>query len=443
MSEQARCAVEISELNAQAGCAVDVSQVIARIPPRSRIFVHGAAATPRVLLQELVRQSERLGDIELIHLHTEGEPIHADPALAGRFRVTNLFVGGNMRKYLDYSRVDYLPCFLSEIPDLFRSGRRGLDVALVSLSAADRHGYHTLGTSVDVARAAVDVAPLVLAQVNSQLPRVHGDGFVHQSRLAAYCEVNEALPESHPRPIGELEARIGRHVASLIEDGSCLQFGIGAIPDAVARELRGHKNLGIHTEMGSDGMLALLESGAVDNSRKKVHPGKSVASFLNGSRALYDYVHDNPAFVLLGADYVNNPSNIRRNPRTVAINSAVELDLTGQVCADSVGYRVISGVGGQMDFMRGATLSEGGKAILALTSRTPKGRSRIVGALQPGAGVVTTRAHVHYVVTEFGVADLYGKTLGERARALIAIAHPEDREGLERQWREGRGGLSS
>jgi 4-hydroxybutyrate CoA-transferase len=416
--------------------AVKVEEVIARIQPGHRVFVHGAAATPLALLRELVRQADRLRDIELIHLHTEGQALHADPSLAAHFRVTNLFVGGNVRPLVDYDRVDYLPCFLSEIPGLFKSGRRAIDVALVTLSPRDAQGYHTLGTSVDVARAAVDSAPIVLAEVNSNMPRVHGDGFVPASRLAAWTEVNEALPEAAPRPIGVIEQTIGRNVASLIEDGSCLQFGIGAIPDAVARELRGHRHLGIHTEMGSDGMLELLRSGAVDNSRKKVHAGKTVASFLNGTRALYDFVHDNPAVNLLGADYVNNPSVIKRNPRTVAINSGVEIDLTGQICADSVGHRIISGVGGQMDFMRGATLSQGGKAILALTSRTPKGRSRIVSALAAGAGVVTTRAHVHFVVTEHGIADLYGRTLGERAKALIGIAHPEDREALKLDWRK-------
>ncbi len=420
--------------------SVSVTAAVARIQPGHRVFVHGAAATPRALLRELVAQAERLRDVELIHLHTEGEPIHADPKVAHAFRVTNLFVGGTMRPWLDYDRVDYLPCFLSEIPGLFKSGRRAIDVALVSLSPSDHHGYHTLGTSVDVARAAVDVAPIVIAQVNSQMPRVHGDGYVHQKKLTAWAEVSEALPESVSRIPGETDFQIARNVAALIEDGSCLQFGIGSIPDAVARELKGHRFLGIHTEMGSDGMLELLKSGAVDHSRKKVHAGKTVSSFLNGTRALYEYVHDNPSVSLLGADYVNNPSVIARNPKTVAINSAVEVDLTGQVCADSVGHRIVSGVGGQMDFMRGATLSTGGKAILALRSRTTKGQSRIVSTLAAGAGVVTTRSHLHYVVTEYGVADVYGKTLGERSRSLIAIAHPEDRERLMRSWKETHAG---
>jgi acyl-CoA hydrolase len=411
-----------------------IASVVSRIQSGHRVFVHGAAATPTALLEELQRQAPRLRDVELIHLHTEGELGYAQKRLSESFRIVNLFVGSAMRPHLDYDRVDYLPCFLSEIPALFRSKKRPIDVALLHLSPVDRQGYHTLGTSVDVARAALESASLVLAQVNRRMPRVHGDGFVPASRLTAFCEVDEPLHESGSRPMGDAERAIGKNVASLINDGACLQMGIGAIPDAVLFELRGHRHLGIHTEMGSDGMLALIRSGAVDNSRKKVHPGKTVASFLNGSRALYDFVHDNPAVALLGADYVNDPGVIRRNERVVAINSAVEIDLTGQVCADSIGHRVISGVGGQMDFMRGATLSPGGKAVLALPTRTPRGISRIVSELKPGAGVVTTRAHLHFVVTEHGVADLYGKTLGERARELIRIAHPEDRDRLAWEW---------
>ena len=395
--------------------SVSPSEAISRVPSGARIFVHGAAATPFVLLEELARQAHRLRDLELIHIHTEGSGAYAEEALKGNWKVTNLFVGANMRGRIDFDRVDYLPCFLSEMPALFLSGRKPIDIALVSLSPTDSHGYHTLGTSVDIASAAVKAAGQVIAQVNSQMPRVLGDGFVHHSRLDAWVEVNACLPESHSRPISEVERRIAHSVASLVEDGSCLQFGIGSIPDAVAFELKGHRSLGIHTELASDGVLGLIQSGAVDNSRKRVHAGKTVASFLNGSKDLYQAVHDHPAFILLGADYVNDPGIIARNPKTVVINSAVEIDLTGQVCADSVGYRILSGVGGQMDFMRGATLSPGGKSILALSSRTPKGRSRIVSSLQAGAGVVTTRAHLHYIVTEYGVADLYGKTLGERA----------------------------
>jgi 4-hydroxybutyrate CoA-transferase len=410
-------------------------EVVACIQPDNRVFVHGAAATPQALLRELVRQAPRLHGVELIHLHTEGPaPYASDPELRRHFRTVNLFVGPNIRPYVNGEEVDYLPCFLSEIPALFRSGKRPIDVALLSVSSADAHGFHTLGTSVDVARAAADCAKVVLAQVNAQLPRLHGDGYLQRSKLSAFCEVDEPLPgPSGPPPLPTpLEQALAKNVASLIDDGSCLQVGIGSIPNAVLAALSGHRHLGVHTEMFSDGLLPLLQTGAVDNSLKKVHPGKTVGSFLLGSRSLYDFVDGNPSVILLGADYVNHPNTIARNPKAVAINSAVEIDLTGQVCADSVGHRLISGVGGQMDFMRGASLSPGGKAILALSSRTSRGKARIVAELTPGAGVVTTRAHVQWVVTEYGIADLSGKTLGERRRELTRIAHPEDRDDLER-----------
>jgi acyl-CoA hydrolase len=303
------------------------------------------------------------------------------------------------------------------------------------VSPPDAHGYCTLGTSVDVARAAVDTAAVVIAQVNPRMPRVHGDGFIHMSEIHHWVEVDEEIPESPAAPQGPVEEAIGRHAASLIEDGATLQMGIGAIPDAVLAALHTHRHLGIHTEMWSDGCLELMQSGAVDNSLKKVHPGKTIAGFVVGTRPLYDYIHDNPSAVLLDIAYVNNPGIIARNPKVTAINSAVEVDLTGQVCADSIGSRIISGVGGQMDFIRGASISPGGKPIIALPSRTKAGKSRLVAQLTPGAGVVTTRAHVHFVVTEYGAADLAGKTLHERARALINIAHPEDREELTRTWR--------
>ena len=321
------------------------------------------------------------------------------------------------------------------MPQLIRSGRRPIDVALLHVSPPDRHGFCSLGVSVDVARAAFDSATIVVAQVNPRMPRVHGDGILPLEAFDHWLEVNQELPEPSLRALSEEEKKIGNLVASLIEDGSTLQMGIGNIPNAVLSALKNHRHLGIHTEMWSDGALPLILSGAVDNSRKAVHAGKTVSGFVVGSRALYDFVDDNPSVIQLGVDYVNSPTIIARNPKVAAINSAVQVDLTGQVCADSVGFRVLSGVGGQMDFIRGASLSPGGKPIIALTSRTRKGNPRIVLNLDQGAGVVTTRAHVHFVVTEHGIADLYGKTLGERARALIALAHPEDREELEGQWR--------
>lgn len=399
-----------------------------------RVFIQGAAATPFRLIEGLLTHHERLRNVELIHLHTLGEAAYAQSQYSKSFRVVNLFVGENLRGKIGTARVDYLPCFLSEIPALFRSKRRPLDVALIHVSPPDAHGYCSLGTSVDVARAAVESASIIIAQINHQMPRVHGDGFIHVSRFNRYIEIDEPIPEVKSSSVAPEEAAIGKITSGLIEDGSTLQMGIGSIPDAVLKSLHGHRHLGIHTEMWTDGALALIQSGAVDNSRKLVHPGRCVSGFLMGTKALYDFVNDNPSVIQLDIGYVNSPQTIARNPKVVAINSAVEIDLTGQVCADSIGCRIISGVGGQMDFIRGASLSEGGKPIIALTSRTKRGIPRIVPTLHPGAGVVTTRAHVHFVVTEYGIADLYGKTLSERAREMIRIAHPDDRESLDREW---------
>lgn len=413
---------------------IDAREVVALIESGNRVFVHGAAATPRRLLDALVVDAPRLRDVELVHLHTIGPATWAD-AQHG-FRVCNLFVGENMRKNLDGQRVDYLPCFLSEIPALFRSGRRPLDVAMVQVSPPDAHGMCSLGTSVDVARAAVDSAAVIIAEVNVRMPRVHGDGFIHVDRIARFIEVDHALPQAPQHELSEVEQSIGRHVAALVEDGATLQLGIGSIPDAVLAALRDHRRLGVHTEMFSDGLLPLLQSGVVDNSQKRVHPGKTIGSFVIGTNALYNAIDDNPGICLLDCAYVNSPNVIARNPKVTAINSAVEIDLTGQVCADSIGSRVISGVGGQMDFLRAAAMAPDGKPILALPSRTKDGKPRLVPRLKDGAGVVTTRAHVHWVVTEHGAANLDGRTLHERAEALISIAHPDDRETLARAWRD-------
>jgi len=306
------------------------------------------------------------------------------------------------------------------------------------VSPPDKRGYCSLGVSVDVARAAVDSAKVVIAQVNRHMPRVHGDGFVHIDQLDWLVEHDEPLPEFPPLPQSEEEVAIGHHAAELIEDGATLQMGIGAVPDAVLASLNGHRHLGVHTEMWSDGLLPLLECGAVDNSLKVVHPGRTVSGFVVGTKRVYDFIDDNPTVTQYDIGYVNRVSVINRNPKVTAINSAIEIDLTGQVCADSIGHRVVSGVGGQMDFIRGAMTSEGGKPIIALTSRTRKGIPRIVPTLRPGAGVVTTRAHVRFVITENGTVDLYGKTLNERAQLLISIAHPDDQEALERAWHEAR-----
>lgn len=409
---------------------------VSAIRSGQRVFVHGGSATPLALLEALVQRAPELRNVEIMHLHTVGDAAYADEAHTGSFRVTNLFVGHNMRGKVGSERVDYLPCFLSEIPALFRSGRRTPDVALLHVSPPDSHGYCTLGTSVDVARAAADTARVIIAQVNPRMPRVHGDGFIHIDQIHHWVDVDEEIAEFPAAPSGPVEEAIGRYASAIIEDGATLQMGIGAVPDAVLAALHHHKHLGIHTEMWSDGALALIQSGAVDNSMKKVHPGKIIGGFVMGTRPLYDFIDDNPSAILLDIAYINNPTVIARNPKATAINSAVEVDLTGQVCSDSIGSRIISGVGGQMDFIRGASLSAGGKPIIALPSRTAKGQPRIVLQLKAGAGVVTTRAHVHFVITEYGVADLAGKTLHERAKALIQLAHPDDRETLERTWRE-------
>lgn len=423
------------------GKANSASEAVSCIRSGQRVFIHGGAATPTVLVQALVDASERLQDVEIMHLHTEGHAaLYARPEYERSFRVANLFIGSNVRPYFDADRVDYLPCFLSEIPTLFRSGRRKIDVAMIQVSAPDKHGCCSLGVSVDVARAAVDTADVVIAQVNPNMPRVHGDGFIHLDAIDYWIDVDVPLPEIKPPAAGEAELAIARHCAELVEDGSTLQVGIGAIPNAVLGELKHHRHLGVHTEMWSDGMLDLLESGVVDNSRKVSHPGRTISGFVMGTRRLYDFINDNPQVAQFDISWVNRIDVIAQNPRVVAVNSAVEIDLTGQVCADSVGHRIISGVGGQMDFIRGASLSEGGKPIIAITSTTGKGVSRIVPTLNPGAGVVTTRAHVHYVVTEYGVADLFGKTLHERAEALIAISHPSQREALSKSWYEMRAG---
>ena len=399
-----------------------------------RIFVHGGASTPNLLLDKLRPVFASCTDMEFIHLHTEGPACYAEDIYSNNVRVSSLFVGANLRNKKDRERFDYIPCFLSEIPNLFRRGILPIDVALVQVSPPDKNGWCSLGLSVDVAKAAAETAKVVLAQINPQMPRVHGDGFIHQDELDSFISVDTPLYVATRSPLSPEEKAIGKFVAEIIEDGSTLQFGIGGVPDAVAVSLKDHKHLGIHTEMWSDGVLDLIECGAVDNSQKIKHPGKTVSSFIMGSEKLYRFVDDNPSVVQLESSYVNNPSVILKNPKMIAINSAVEVDLTGQICADSIGSRIISGVGGQMDFMRGAVLSEGGKAIIAITSRTKKGQSRIVPTLKTGAGVVSTKAHVHYVVTEYGCVDLYGKNISQRARALISIAHPEDRELLEREW---------
>lgn len=398
-----------------------------------RVFLHGSAQTPLYMLQELARQKERLRNVELVFITVMGDIVVDKPEYEDHFRINCMFVSESVRKAIQEGRGDFMPIFLSDIPDLFKTDVFPIDVAIVQVSPPDAHGYCSLGVSVDIARSAVDKASHVIAQVNPGVPRTHGDGLMHMSRFDSLVFHECPLPEvNYGLKTGESEKKIGALIAGMTEDGSTLQMGIGTIPDAVLKCLGNHKNLGVHSEMVSDGIIDLFEKDVITNTHKKIHPHKIVTGFAVGSQNLYSYVHDNPSFAFLDIDYVNDPHNIRRNPKVVAINSAIEVDITGQVCADSIGTKQYSGIGGQMDFMRGAALSEGGKPIIAITSRTNKGQPRIVPFLQPGAGVVTTRGHVHYVVTEFGIAYLYGKNLRQRTRELISIAHPDDRELLEK-----------
>jgi acyl-CoA hydrolase len=411
---------------------VSAAEAVAGIQSGQRIFVHTAAAAPQALVSALTDRADSLSDIEMVHLHTEGAAPYTDPAYADTFHTNALFVGANVRNAVSEGRADYIPVFLSEVPGLFRNEILDLDVALLQVSPPDKHGYCSLGVSVDVSRAALEMASHVCVQINPRMPRTHGDGLIHESEIDVAVECDEPIPEAARADLSEAEIQIGRHCAELVDDGATLQMGIGAIPDAVLRALTGHKNLGIHTEMFSDGVIDLVKSGVINGSNKAIHPGKIVSSFAMGTRRLYDFMDDNPLVQMLDVTYVNDTAVIRRNPKVTAINSAVEVDLTGQICADSIGTYQYSGVGGQMDFIRGASLSEDGKPIIALPSQTRTGISRIVPYLKRGASVVTTRAHVHYIVTEFGVANLYGKNLRERAEALIEIAHPDHRESLQK-----------
>ncbi len=415
---------------------VSAHQALQAVNPGDRIFLHGVAAAPRRLVDALTAHAGRLHDVEIVQLHTEGDAPYADPRYEGVFRVNCLFIGRNMRTAVREGRADYTPVFLSDIPRLFRDRIIDIDVALIHVSPPDKHGFCSLGVTVEAAHEALHAARTVIAQVNPNMPRSHGDALIHLDKITYCVSVDDAIPEVMPPVLGDVERAIGRHVASLVEDGATLQMGIGAIPDAVLHELTSHRNLGVHTEMFSDGLIPLVERGIVNGIEKTIHPYKIVATFVMGTRKVYDFLDDNPMVAMLDVAYVNNPSVIMRNPKMTAINSAIEVDLTGQVCADSIGPAPYSGVGGQVDFIRGAALSKGGKPIIALPSRTAKGISRISAMLKPGAGVVTSRAHVHYVVTEYGVSYLHGKTLRDRAEALIAIAHPDVREQLAREARD-------
>ncbi len=409
-------------------------EAVKRIQSNSRVFLHGSAATPHHLVAKMTDRAQELSNVEIVSVSTMGDALFADQRYKDSFFVNSLFVSQNVRTAVNEGRGDYIPVFLSEIPLLFRRGVLPIDVAMIQVSPPDKHGFCSLGVSVDVARAAVQSAKHIIAQVNPRMPRTHGNSLIHVKEINAMVWHEQELPEvSYSSCNSDAAKQIGSYCAEIIEDRATLQTGIGAIPDAVLASLGNHKDLGVHTEMFSDGIIPLVEKGVITNRYKKKHQGKIVTGFVLGSRKLYDFVDDNPQVSVLDIDYVNDTAVIRANSTATAINSAIELDLTGQVCSDSIGTYQYSGVGGQMDFMRGAALAEHGKPIIALPSTTSKGISRIVPFLKPGAGVVTTRAHVHYVVTEYGIAYLWGKNMRQRAKALINIAHPDHRENLEKE----------
>ena len=411
---------------------VSKEEAVSNIKSGDRIFLQGAAMTPTVLINAMCERYRELENVELLQIHTEGNAKYTEPPYSDSFMINSLFVGRNVRKAINTRQGDYIPIFLSEITQLFKKNILPIDVAFVQVSPPDKHGYCSIGLSVDVALQAIKSAKIVIAQLNPNVPRVLGEGIIHQSMIDYAVEVDEPLfGHELPAP-SETEQKIGRHIAGLIEDGATLQMGIGGIPNAVLYELQDHRSLGIHTEMFSDGILPLVEKGVITGQEKVIDRGKIVACFIAGSQKLYNYVDDNPLIHMREASYTNDTAIIRRNPKVTAINSALEIDLTGQICADTIGIYQFSGVGGQMDFIRGASLSEGGKAIIAMPSITKNGISKIVSTLKPGAGVTTTRAHVHYVVTEYGVVDLFGKNLRQRSEALISIAHPDAREELTR-----------
>ncbi|KPM31254.1 Acetyl-CoA hydrolase/transferase [Croceitalea dokdonensis DOKDO 023] len=411
---------------------VAIDEAVKIVKSGDRVFFQGAAMTPNELIDGLCDRYKELKDIEIVSIHTEGDAKYTQRPYSGTFHLNSCFVGGNVRKFVNTPEGDYIPIFLSEIPRLFYQNILPLDVAFVQVSPPDKHGYCSLGVSVDVALPAVRTAKRIIAQINPSVPRTHGTGMVHIDEISFGVEVDRPIHEHLPTVVGDIEGKIGENVASLVEDGATLQMGIGSIPDAVLANLGNHKDLGIHTEMFSDGVLPLLAKGVINGKQKAVKRGKIVSCFAVGSRALYDFIDDNPICDFRDSAYTNDTARIRRNPKVTAINSAIEIDLTGQICADTLGTFQFSGVGGQMDFIRGASLSQGGKPIFAMPSVTKKGVSKITPVLNTGAGVTTTRAHVHHVVTEFGEVNLFGKSLQQRAKALISIAHPDHQEMLEK-----------
>ncbi len=397
----------------------------------ARVYLAGNCATPKILLQALIVRAKTLRNVEVIQVLTVSDNAHVRPEMNGHIRVNSLFISGDVREAVQAQRADFTPIFLSEIPALMRE-ELPVDVALIHVSPPDEQGFCSFGVEVGLTRTATDIAPIVIAEVNPQMPRTLGNSFIHVSKLTHIVEVNYPIPEYPAEAPSPVQHAIGQQVATLIEDGSTLQIGIGGIPESVFAFLGDKKQLGMHTELLSDGAIDLVNQGVITNEAKTVHPGKIIAGFLLGTQRLYDFAHNNPIIELHPTDYVNDPFLIAQNRKMVAVNSAIEVDLTGQVCADSIGHKFYSGVGGQVDFIRGAARSKGGKPIIALPSTVKNDMvSRIVWELKPGAGVITTRNDVHYIVTEYGVAYLHGKTIRERVRALIDIAHPKFQAELE------------
>jgi 4-hydroxybutyrate CoA-transferase len=412
---------------------LSVENCVEKIKSNNLIFIHSGVSAPQKLIKALVDRAPELSNVKIYQMHTEGDCSYAKEEYKKSFLVNNFFIGANMRAACSNVTANYIPIFLSEIPQLFYSGVISLDVALIQLSPPDNHGMCSLGPSVDITISAVRTAKVIIAQINKQMPRTFGDSQIHISKIDAFTYCDEPILTVVSKEASPAERAIGANIASIVENGATLQLGIGAIPNAVLDSLAGHKDLGIHSEMFSDGIINLYNKGAITGRFKKKHPGKIVSSFVIGTQKLYDFIDDNPEVLLLDCSYTNNTYVIAQNPKVTAINGAMEVDITGQVCADSIGSKIYSGVGGQMDFIRGASLSQGGKPIIALPSTTLKGASKIVSQLRPGAGVVTTRAHAHYIVTEFGVANLYGKSIQERIKEMIRIAHPDCREQLEKE----------
>lgn len=410
---------------------------VARITPGMRVFLTGNCSVPQRLLRALVAHAPALRDVEIVQVLTIGPADYVEPGLEHHLRVNTLFISDNVRKAVNEGRADFTPCFLGEIPRLFTGGLLPIDVALIHVSPPDEHGFCSFGIEVGITKRAAQSARVIIAEVNERMPRTLGDSFIHISKIDHVIPVDYPLPEIHMASTDAVAQQIAGYIAGLIPDGATLQTGIGAIPDAVLGLLGNHKHLGVHTELFADGIIDLIQKGVLTGERKTLHPGKVIAGFMLGTQRLYSFVHDNPIIELHPTDYTNDPFIIAQNARMVAINSAIEVDLTGQVCADSIGPRLYSGVGGQVDFIYGASRSAGGLPIIALPATALGGTaSRIVATLKPGAGVTTTRSHIRYVVTEYGVASLYGKTIRQRARALIDIAAPEFREGLERAAHE-------